>query len=146
MKERRKPSEVLEPEYLIPPVFDADGVQASAGIGKDGKEYGDPVPMAPPVGFAPPPDLMQMIKRMVRNEQLMAIADKEGFDTFEEAEDFEIEDDPLDPLTPYEEIFLPRPSPVNDVKLADGDKGKEAAVASPPPVKEEVQKDSTASS
>lgn len=145
MKERRKHSEVLEPDYLIPPVFDADGVQASSGIGRDGKEYPDPVPMAPPVGFVAPEDLMSMIKRMVRNEQLMAIADKEGFDTFEEAEDFEIEDDPLDPLTPYEEVFLPRPSPVNDVKLAEGDKVEKAAVASPPPVVE-AQKDSTASS
>ena len=61
-------------EFCTKLVFDGDGVQVSSGIGVDGKEVVDPVPMSPPVGYTPPPDLMTMIKRMVQSEQLQAAA------------------------------------------------------------------------
>lgn len=92
-------------EYLVKPVFDADGVQVSSGIGKDGKEYPDPVPMEPPIGYNAPPDLMTMIKTMVHAEHFRRAVDEAGGETFEEADDFEIDDDPLDPNTIYEKYF-----------------------------------------
>lgn len=98
-------------EYCTKPVFDQDGVQVSAGIGPDGLEYGDPVPMAPPIGYDSPPDLMHMIRSMIRNERFMQGLDEAGVETFEEADDFELDDDPLDPLTPYERVFDPADTP-----------------------------------
>lgn len=149
----------VEPEYWLPPVFDGDGVQSSSGIGVDGKEYPDPVPMAPPIGYTAPPNIMDMIRSMVRSEELKRKLDAEGFETFEEADDFDIEDDPLDPLTPYEKIFYPEeersaPGPNGMAGPQAGKgvaeaapavaapsetpvKGAEGAVASPPPVKSE---------
>lgn len=137
----------VEPEFWIPPVFDQDGVQASSGIGVDGKEYGDPVPMAPPVGFTAPPDLMSMIRRMVQAEDIRKAQDAAGFETFEEADDFDIEDDPLDALTPYEKIFYPpeevKPAvngappaspPSVDQAAPQAPKVPEGAVSSLPPV------------
>jgi len=94
-------------EYLVKPEFDEDGVQVSSGIGRDGKEYPDPVPMGLPIGYSPPPDLMSMIRTMVHHETAMARLEAEGIETFEESDDFYIEDDPLDPLTPYEKVFEP---------------------------------------
>lgn len=96
-------------EYVTKPYHDDDGVQVSAGIGPDGKEYGDPVPMSPPVGYNPPPDLMTMIKTMLHNEEFMRRLNEEGVDTFEEAGDYDVEDDPPDPATPYERFFDPPP-------------------------------------
>lgn len=133
-------------EYLVPPTFDEDGVQASSGIGVDGKEYPDPVPMAPPVGYAAPPNIMDMIRSMVRSEALKRLADEQGFDNFDEANDFDLPDDPIDPRTPYESDFEPpvaerpstpavSPSPVTAVA--------EAGVASPPPGKVELEQKST---
>lgn len=87
---------------------DAYGVQIIAEIGDDGKEYGDPVPMAPPVGLTRSPSLAEQIRSMVRRE-LSEAAHDQGMETFEESEDFEVDDDPLDPHTPYEAVFDPQP-------------------------------------
>lgn len=92
-------------------VFDEDGVQVSSGQDDRGRELPDPVPMAPPVGYRQPPTLADMIRRMVQSEVLRRAAAVEEFDSFEEAEDFEIEDDPIDPKTPYEAVFDPPATP-----------------------------------
>lgn len=121
------PGVVIEPavqEYCVKPQYDADGVQVSAGIRRDGKEEGDPVPLEPPLSYQKPPDVMVLIKRMMENERLMAKLDAEGFDTPEEADDFAIEDDPLDPLTPYEKHF--EPPPVSASTGDDSGAGKRA--------------------
>lgn len=93
------------------PNVDIDGVQVNAEL-RDGKEYGDPVPMAPPVGMSRPLTLAEQIRSMVRRE-LSDAAHSQGFETFEEADDFDIDDDPLDPHTPYEAVFDP-PPPVGE--------------------------------
>ncbi|UDN67831.1 hypothetical protein [robinz microvirus RP_142] len=97
--------------------FDQDGVQSTSAIGSDGREYPDPIPTAPPVGYKTPPTIMDMIKSMIHSEQLNQKAQAEGFDTFDEAEDFDIEDDPLDPHTEYEAVFDPPPNPLPDPVL-----------------------------
>lgn len=89
------------------PRVDADGVQVNAGQDKYGREVTDPIPVAPPVGFMQTPDLKDIIRDMLRSEQLRRAADTEGVDTFEEGEDFDIDDDPLDPETEYEAEFDP---------------------------------------
>lgn len=96
-------------EFCTKPSYDEDGVQVSSSIGQDGKEYPDPTPMSPPVGLQPPEDLMSMIRRMVHNEEFNRLAAAEGFDSFEEAGDYDIEDDHewVDELTPYEAVFYP---------------------------------------
>lgn len=100
-------SEGFVEEYVTKPSYDVDGVQVSSGIGADGLEYPDPVPMSPPVGFSNPPDLMHMIRTMIRSEEFLRAADDEGIETFEEAGDFDIDDDPLPPLTLHEQILVP---------------------------------------
>lgn len=127
-----------EIKYLLAPLYDEDGVQASSGIGVDGKEYPDPVPMAPPIGYTPPQDLMTMIRQMIRAEDFRKKLESEGVETFEEADDFDIEDDPLDPLTVYEKIFYPadeRSAPGSNVKA-----GPQAGVTAPLEVKQEAKK------
>lgn len=133
-------------EYCTKPTFDADGVQASAGILKNGKEETDPVPLAPPVGFSQPPDLMMMMRQMLREERYVNQLRDEGFETEEEAADYEIDDDPAWPMTPYEAMLLEGspapsegsppapPSPSAVPAPAKGSGGAEGAVASPPPV------------
>lgn len=84
---------------------DGELLVVSSGQDKYGREVPDSVPMEVPIGYTHPPTLSDMIRRMVHHTELQRAAAAEGFDTFEEGEDFDIPDDPLDPLTPYEAVF-----------------------------------------
>lgn len=59
----------------------------------------DPTPMAPPIGYRPQPSIADMIR-----QQVLAIsrdAAREGNESLEEADDFEVGDDP-EISSPYE--------------------------------------------
>lgn len=66
----------------------------------DGKEVLDSTPVEVPLHWKRPPSLRDQIKQYVRSE-LSSQASEEGFDSFEEADDFEVDEDP-DPLSAYE--------------------------------------------
>lgn len=76
-------------------------------LNENGAEIPDPVPMAPPLGYKKQPSLHDRIRDMVRGEHLRLAALQAGAETFDEADDFDIEDDEVDPSTPYEEQFDP---------------------------------------
>jgi len=118
-------------EFLIEPTVDEDGVQASAGINQRGEEVPDPVPTQAPIGHGGQPQLDQLIKQYVRRE-MSELAQAQEYETFDEADDFEIEDDPLDPLTEYERVFDPPLPPPPEGK---GDRGgpQPFPPESPPP-------------
>lgn len=61
-------------------------------IGADGKEYPDPTPMAPPVGYKPQPDLLETIRSMVQAEHRM-LRDLELQESEEEALDLDVDED-----------------------------------------------------
>lgn len=130
-------------EFCTKPSFDQDGVQATAGIGRDGKEYGDPTPLAPPVGFDSPPDLMTLIRTMVRSEEFNRRAAEEDFDTFEEAGDFDVDDDPFPPLTPHERLLMPVEDPPPAPSPPPASPQVELPAASAPPKKEPPNSTST---
>jgi len=71
-----------------------------------GHEIPDPTPAAMPAGFKVPETLQEQVQRLVRI-QLSEAAAEAGEETFEESEDFDIPDDPVDPSTPFEEWFDP---------------------------------------
>lgn len=76
-------------------------------LDEKGYEVPDPVPMEPPVGYDRQPSLVERIRAMVRSEHLAMEAEKQGFDTFDDADDFDVDDDTFDPDTPYEAEFEP---------------------------------------
>lgn len=70
-------------------------------------EYGrfipDARPMEPPIGFKRAPSLSEQIREMVRSEQLQRDLRDAGVETFAEANDFYIEDEPdSHPMSGYE--------------------------------------------
>lgn len=77
-------------------------------LNEKGQEIPDPTPMAPPVGFKRQPSLSEQIRQMILSEKLRQEAEEMGYETFEEADDFDVDDD-FDPSTPYEEVFDPVP-------------------------------------
>lgn len=96
----------------------------------DGRELLDPTPMAPPVGYKRQPSLAEQIREMVRSERLAADLEAAGYETFDEAEDFEIGDD-YDPTSPYEQHF--DPTPVAELRRRrDQDVADQAKKGAPP--------------
>lgn len=73
---------------------------------KTGAEIPDPVPMAPPIGYKKQPTMVDHIRTMIRSEKLRQEVEAAGFETMEEADDFDIGDD-VDPASPYEHNFDP---------------------------------------
>lgn len=82
--------------------FNPDGVLIQ---NSKGHEVPDSTPMEIPAGFKRPESLQEMVQRLVRH-QVSEAADAAGHETFEESEDFEV-DDFFDPSSPYEEVFDP---------------------------------------
>jgi len=69
------------------------------------REHLDPTPMSPPIGYVRAPSMIDRIRDMVRHEMSNA-ANEKGFESFEEAEDFDV-DDEYDPASPWEMLFEP---------------------------------------
>lgn len=78
-------------------------------INEFGSEIVDPTPVAAPLQFTRPETQFEQIRRLIRSEQLAQEAAAAGFETPDEADDFEVGDD-FDPTTPYEEHFFPPPA------------------------------------
>lgn len=100
----------------------------SRRLTEDGQEILDPTPVAPPVGFVRQPSLAEQIRQMVRSEKLALEAEAAGFETFEEADDFNVGDD-YDPRSPFEEHF--EPTPIEELKRRKME--AEKVIESPPP-------------
>lgn len=76
-----------------------------SGYNDRGEEIPDPRPTQLAIDFKAPPLLNDQIDRLVHNSMMQRDLDKAGLETFQEADDFEMDD--LDPTAPYEESFDP---------------------------------------
>lgn len=85
---------------------DMTGEVLSKQIGTDGREYNDPTPMAPPIGYKRQPSMVEIVRAQIRDAMLAQQLAEQGVETFEEADDFEIGDD-YDPSSPWENDFDP---------------------------------------
>lgn len=66
-------------------------------------------------------DIKKMIATMMNLE-----AQEKGYDTFEEANDFEVEDDfDFEPFSPYEIVDMPEPEPELAPDLSGDDSGQD---------------------
>lgn len=71
-----------------------------------GREIPDPQPLELPAGFKKPESLSEMVRRLTRTI-VSDLAEERGEESFEESEDFNVEDDEF-PSSPYEEVYDPR--------------------------------------
>lgn len=100
-----------------------------------GAEQPDATPIAPPIGYVKQPTMVEHMRAMIRSENLRIAAEAAGAETFEEADDFEVDGD-LEPISAYEfeRFFEP---PVESRPAAQADRPPEpeapAAPAQPAP-------------
>jgi hypothetical protein len=74
-----------------------------AKINKQGKEVIDTTPVELPLNWKRPVSLSERIRSAARQE-ISRLADEKGYETFEEADDFDVDDD-FDPRSPWEMDF-----------------------------------------
>lgn len=98
------------------------------GLNEDGSIKGDPTPMAPPVGYKKAPSMVEIVRDMVRGERLKQEAMQAGYETFEEADDFDVPDEPQHLRSPHE---YPEDQP-SVRELAAAGKSSLAAKQKPP--------------
>lgn len=70
------------------------------GVDSEGREVVDSTPMELPLGFEYPEPLEVTLQKVM--PLLSQKAGEQGFETEEEANDFDIPDDPIDPEAPWE--------------------------------------------
>lgn len=98
-------------EKSRPGIFTRAKRAAQVFLDSDGYEVLDPTPIAPPIGYKKSPSMFDLVRQQIRSEKLAQEAREQGLETFDEADDFDIPDDPVDPNTPFEEMFDPGPPP-----------------------------------
>lgn len=81
--------------------------QRAAGFNDAGEFIPDATPIAPPIGYKEQESMVDIVRRMVRDEQLARDLDAEGVETFEEADDFDVGDEGEDLKSGHENDFDP---------------------------------------
>lgn len=70
---------------------------------KQGRELPDPTPVDIPAGFKRPETLAEQIKRMIRTD-MSSFAESQGAESFEEANDFEVDEDDAEQHPTHHEL------------------------------------------
>jgi len=88
----------------------------------EGPEQLDPTPKEMPAGCFRPKSLQEMMAEMLREHIEASKYEEEGFETYEEANDFEEEDPDILEMSPYtlleapEEPIMPKEPPPQEVE------------------------------
>lgn len=91
-----------------------------------GREIPDPRPMQPPVGYKPELSIFDIQRQQIELHHRLYAEDRE-FETFEESEDFDVDDD-VDPTSPWENHFDP---PMSEIREAVASLEREKAASAP---------------
>lgn len=88
----------------------AEHMRGLCGYNERGEEIPDSRPVAMPVGFTRPKSLQETMQNLLRNEEFRRALDNKDMESFEEADDFDIEDEApsyVPQNSPYEQDFDP---------------------------------------
>lgn len=119
---KRHKVEVTKEEYLARLL--------AKGLNPDGTPILDPTPIAPPIGYKKQPSMVEIVRDMVRGEKLRQAAEEMGAETFEEADDFDIPDDPVQLRSEWENDYEPS---VQELLEAGKESLAKKAIADSPP-------------
>lgn len=101
----------------------------------NGKEQPDPTPLEVPVGYEHPESLEDSMKRFIRSEVSRHYAEQHQAGTFEDEDDFDIEDEDPEFITPYEmhDMQEEAPLPEADTPEAVAQDPQPEDTPAPPP-------------
>jgi hypothetical protein len=90
-----------------------------------GREMPDPTPVEVPLHMQRPLTLAEQVQRLVR-QQLSAQAANQGYESFEDADDFDVEGDDNPPESGYEIVDGPPPSTPDPLEKVVEKKSKDS--------------------
>lgn len=128
MSEVTKDGEVIAARHGRPRMFEIDYEEklGAKRQTRDGAEIPDEVPLAPPVGYRREPSMVDHIRSVIMGEQIRRAAHAAGYETFEEADDFDIDED----YEPGSEFEMEQDfEPVSSLKAKEELARKEAELA-----------------
>jgi len=80
------------------------GRPQQSSLTADGKEIPDSIPFSPAIKARRAQSIRENVIGIVRSERFRQAMEEQGEETFEDADDFDVDDD-FDPSSPYEEFF-----------------------------------------
>lgn len=95
-----------------------------ARLDENGHEIVSNIPKEPPLNYVKQPSMVDIVRSQIRSEMLRREVEAAGVETFEEADDFNVEDDPADPSTPFEENFDPPPERLTEEEWSAREKAR----------------------
>lgn len=106
--------------------------KSRTALNPKGRERPDPTPMQPPIGYKKQPSMVELVRQAVRDEHLRRDLNAAGMETFEESEDFDIPDDPVDPTSRWENDYDPPAAEIRrEVETAKAKKAADEAATQP---------------
>lgn len=94
----------VEPEELSPAYLTTDKHNR---FNERGEEVLNPTVMAPPVGYKKQESMFDIVREQIRRSKVDRFLEDKEPESEEEADDFEIEDDPVLPGTRWENDMVP---------------------------------------
>lgn len=82
----------------------SSGKPQISGLTPEGREIPDPIPLKPALSRQRARSIRDHVVDVVRSENFRRSMEDQGQETFEDADDFDVDDD-IDPSSPYEEFF-----------------------------------------
>jgi len=122
---------ITNPHEPIPTTEEHDRLPSAREkrLDEKGREIVSPLPMEPPVGFRKQPSMVDIIREQIRSARFAEEAAREGMESFEEADDFEVGDD-YEPHSPWENDFDP---PISELTKAGQAEVKRRQTEKPTP-------------
>jgi len=104
----KKKEPVTEPQFvdiIDPSTGEVLKCPVGGSVFINGVEFPDPTPVALALKFKKPLSIQEQMMQMIRADDFRKALLNRDVETFEEADDFDVDDDSFDPTTPYEQDF-----------------------------------------
>lgn len=93
---RRRPPRMTAEQYALK--------MLARGLDENGNYKVSPVPQEPPIGYKKQPSMIDIVHEAIRSDRLAREVEEAGFESFEEADDFDVGDEDGNQLRSIHEL------------------------------------------
>lgn len=116
------------------------GMPQKSTLSEKGHEIPDSTPFKPALKMRRGNSLRENIREILRSEAFARSMEDQGHETFEEADDFDVDDD-FDPTSPYEEFFEGEYAALREARIEESKDSTKRKKAAAKAAKEKITED-----